>query len=165
MATEFINFLIFYMILTLMFVMIGNIMFMFYCESYSSIFNAWTTVTNASMGNFHFYDFDLITNNIYLQIFGKIYLITVLVTFLILILNLLIAILSNVYNVFENLSLGLFLSKILSTRESLESDEYYGAFISAIVPFNCIVIPFIPFALFMRKSQNLIRLNSFLLVI
>ena len=55
-----------------MFVMIGNIMFMFYCENYSSIFNAWTTVTNASMGNFDFTDFDQITTNIYLQIFGKI---------------------------------------------------------------------------------------------
>ena len=75
-----------------------------------------------------------------------------LVTFLILILNLLIAILSNVFNVFENLSVGLFLSKILSTRESLESDEYYGAFISAVVPFNIFVLPFIPLALIMRKS-------------
>ena len=88
-----------------------------------------------------------------------------LVTFLILILNLLIAILSNVFNVFENLSMGLFLSKILSTRESLENDEYYGAFISAIVPFNILVLPFIPFALILRKSDNLIRLNKFLLII
>lgn len=148
-----------------MFVMIGNIMFMFYCDTYSSIFNAWTTITNASMGNFTFTDFDQINDNIYLQIFGKIYLITVLVTFLILILNLLIAILSNVYNLFENLSLGLFLSKILSTRESLESDEHYGAFISAIVPFNSIVIPFIPIALLLGKSDNMIRLNKFLLII
>jgi hypothetical protein len=31
MGNEFINFLIFYLILTLMFVMIGNIMFMYYC--------------------------------------------------------------------------------------------------------------------------------------
>ena len=164
MGTEFINFLIFYLILTLMFVMIGNIMFMYYCETYSSIFNAWTTVTNASMGNFTFTDFDSI-KNIYLQIFGKIYLLTVLVTFLILILNLLIAILSNVFNVFANLSTGLFLSKILSTRESLESDEYYGAFISAIVPFNLLVIPFVPLALIMRKSESLVGLNKFLLVL
>ena len=165
MGTEFVNFLIFYLILTLMFVMIGNIMFMYYCDTYSSIFNAWTTVTNASMGNFTFTDFDQINENIYLQIFGKIYLLTVLVTFLILILNLLIAILSNVFNVFANLSMGLFLSKILSTRESLESDEYYGAFISAVVPFNILVLPFIPLALIMRKSERLIALNKFLLIL
>ena len=165
MGTEFVNFLIFYLIITLMFVMIGNTMFMYYCETYSSIFNSWTTITNASVGNFTFTDFDVIVENVYLQIFGKIYLLTVLVTFLILILNLLIAILSNVFNVFENLSTGLFLSKILSTRESLESDEYYGAFISAIVPFNIFVIPFIPLALIMRKSESLVGLNKFLLVL
>ena len=69
------------------------------------------------------------------------------------------------FNVFENLSMGLFLSKILSTRESLESDEYYGAFISAIVPFNILVLPFVPLALMLRKSDSLIRLNKFLLVL
>ena len=85
-----------------------------------------------------------------------------IVTFFLLILNLLIAILSNVYNIYENLSKGLFLTKILSNREQLESDDYYGAFITAIVPFNVIALPFIPFALFMRKSESLMRLNRYL---
>lgn len=66
MGSEFVNFLIFYMILTLMFVLVGNALFMFYCPAYSSIFNALTTITNAAMGNFTFTDFDLITDNIYL---------------------------------------------------------------------------------------------------
>jgi len=57
------------------------------------------------------------------------------------------------------LSTGLFLSKVLSTREQLEIDEYYGAFISAIPPFNVFVIPFIPIAFLMRKSESLILLN------
>jgi hypothetical protein len=87
-----------------MFVLVGNAMFMFYCPAYSSTFNALTTITNAAMGNFTFNDFELITDNIYLQIFGKLYLVTVLVVLLILILNLLISILSNVYNSLERLS-------------------------------------------------------------
>ena len=66
MGTEFVNFLIFYLIITLMFVMIGNTMFMYYCETYSSIFNSWTTITNASVGNFTFTDFDVIVENVYL---------------------------------------------------------------------------------------------------
>ncbi len=85
---------------------------------------------------------------------------SVILLFLILILNLLIAILTNVYNIYENLSIGLFLSKILSTREQLESDDYYGAFISAIVPFNLFVIPFIPFGIMMKKSEKLMKLNE-----
>ena len=40
-----------------------------------------------------------------------------IITFLLIILNLLIAILTNVYNIYENLSTGLFLTKILSNRE------------------------------------------------
>jgi len=58
MTNEFVNFLIFYLILTLMFVMIGNILFMFYCPTYETLFTTLTTITNASMGNFKFSDFD-----------------------------------------------------------------------------------------------------------
>lgn len=75
-----------------------------------------------------------------------------MVTFLILILNLLIAILTNVYNIYDELSTGLFLSKVLSIRDQLESDDFYGSYFSAVVPFNVIVMPFIPLGFFMRKS-------------
>ena len=60
MGSEFLNFLIFYLIITLMFVMVGNLIFVFYSNSYSSLFNAWVTITNASMGNYTFTDFDVI---------------------------------------------------------------------------------------------------------
>ena len=147
------------MILTLMFVMVGNVLFMFYCPTYRSLFAAWCTITNASMGNFVFTDFDHVDDNFPLQIFGKVYLMAVVLIFLILMLNLVIAILTNVYNIYENLSIGLFLTKILSSREQLESDEYYGAFISSIIPFNILIIPFIPFGLMMGKSEKLMNLN------
>ena len=94
-----------------------------------------------------------------MQVFGKVYILITVVLFLVLMLNLIIAILSNTFNQYESLSTGLFLTKILSTRDQFESDEYYGAFISGLVPFNIIVIPFAPIAFFMKKSQKLKMLN------
>jgi Polycystin cation channel len=131
-----------------MFVVIFNLLFMQYNINYSTLFNALVTIVNAGVGNFSYVNFDSIPD-IRLAIFGKLFLVALIVVFLILMLNLIIAILTNVSNTYENLSTGLFLSKILSTREQLESDEYYGAFISAATPFNIFIIPFIPFGYFM----------------
>lgn len=142
-----------------MFVVIFNLLFMYYGKKYSTLFNSLVTVVNAGVGNFIYTDFDNIPD-IRLAVFGKLFLVTLIVVFLILMLNLIIAILTNVSNTYENLSTGLFLSKILSTREQLESDEYYGAFISAATPFNIFIIPFIPFAIFMQKSDKLIVFNK-----
>lgn len=116
MGNEFIYFLIFYLILTLMFVVIFNLLFMYYSKEYSTLFNALVTIVNAGVGNFGYVSFDTIPD-IRLAIFGKLFLVVLIVVFLILMLNLIIAILTNVSNTYENLSTGLFLSKILSTRE------------------------------------------------
>jgi hypothetical protein len=62
MAGEFMNFLLFYLILTLMIVMIGNIMFQFYCPTYQTLFTTFVTLTNASLGNFNYSDFDSISS-------------------------------------------------------------------------------------------------------
>ena len=78
---------------------------------------------------------------------GDIYLLLVVITFTILILNLVIAILSNTYNLSAKYSNGLYLSKILSTRDELLNDDKYGAFLISIIPFNALTIPFIPLAL------------------
>ena len=58
MTNEFIYFLVFYLLLTLMFVVIANLLFIFYCNSYSSLFNALCTIVNAGVGNFTYTDFD-----------------------------------------------------------------------------------------------------------
>lgn len=61
MAGEFVNFLIFYLILTMMFVMIGTLMFNYYSNDYSSLFNTFITVLNVSVGSSIIYtDFDVI---------------------------------------------------------------------------------------------------------
>jgi hypothetical protein len=91
---------------------------------------------------------------------GDIYLLIVVITFTILILNLVIAILSNTYNKNDPKSKGLYLSKILSTRDELLYDQKYGAFLSSLVPFNVLTIPFVPLAL--RNPSE--RLNSIIMI-
>ena len=54
MGTEFLNFFIFYILLNLMYIMIGNTIFIFECLEFSSLFNAWVTIVNAGMGTFSF---------------------------------------------------------------------------------------------------------------
>ena len=49
--------------------------------------------------------------------------------FAILILNLIIAILSNTYNMFDPYSHGLYLAKILTSRDELQYDKNYGAYL------------------------------------
>ena len=67
---------------------------------------------------------------------GKVYMICVVVSFNIVLMNLIIAILANTYGVFESGSTGLYLSKILSSRDEIMYDDSFGAFLSAIPPIN-----------------------------
>ena len=118
MANDFINFLIIYLILISMFAIVGNLNFLFYCDKYSTLFKAFITIIDASMGNFDFSQFDDIDNPA-LKNIGIVYVMIGVLFFTILILNLIIAILSNTYNIFDPQSKGLYLSKILSSRDEL----------------------------------------------
>lgn len=113
------------------------------------------TVLDASIGNYDFTLFDKINNNQLLVIFGNFFIIIVVVTFNILILNLIIAILANTYNIYDTRATGLYLSKILNARNEMEFDEHYGALLLAMAPLNCIVLPFVPYALFKEPSTKL----------
>ena len=68
--------------------------------------------------------------------FGKVYMICIIVMFNILLMNLIVAILANTYSTYESGSTGLYLSKILSTRDEVEYDTNFGAFLSAMPPIN-----------------------------
>jgi len=83
---------------------------------------------------------------------GKVFLFFVVVMFSLLILNLIIAILSNTYNIFDPKSNGLFLSKILASRDELQYDENYGAFLTSLTPLNFITLPFVPFAVLQKAN-------------
>ena len=63
-----------------------------------------------------------------------------------------IAILSNTYQLFDTKSNGLFLSKILTSRDEMAFDENYGAFLLTMSPINLVVLPFVPYAIFNKPS-------------
>lgn len=125
---------------------------------------------DASIGNYSFSLFKAINNNDELVILGDLYVIAIVVCFNILILNLIIAILSNTYNMFDTKSLGLYLSKILNSRDEMAFDENYGAFLLTMTPLNLVVLPFVPYAMFNKPSKGFnnaitILQYSFLIVV
>lgn len=90
---------------------------------------------------------------------GKVFLVTVVLIFAVLILNLIIAILSNTYNIFDPKSNGLFLSKILSSRDELLYDKKYGAIFNSIVPINLLILPVVPFFILNEDQAQLEKMN------
>ena len=160
MANDFINFMVIYVLLLIMFSLVGNLNFLFDCPEYQTLFDATITLMDSSMGN---YDFGVMAQieNPQFRLVGDIYLLLVVITFTILILNLVIAILSNTYNKNDPKSKGLYLSKILNTRDELKYDQHYGSFLSSLVPFNILTIPFVPLAI--RNPSE--KLNSIIMII
>ena len=160
---DFFNFFLIYVILTIMFAIVGNINFMNELVIFEGFFQSFLTVIDASLGNYEFEVFQGL-ENYKMTLFGEVYLITLVMIFNILLLNFIIAILSNTYNIFDNRSNGLYLSKILSTRDELNYDHSYGAFLSAMPPINIIQLPFIPFALIFRYGDaKLMQVNRLLM--
>jgi len=156
MAGDFFNFVILYVILIIMFGIIGNLNFMVYLQQeYGQLFGSVLTVLDASIGNYSFDLFKGIENNDQLVIIGDIYVIAIVICFNILILNLIIAILSNTYNMFDTKSAGLYLSKILNSRDEMTFDENYGGFLLTMTPLNLVVLPFVPYALFNKPSREM----------
>jgi len=142
MQQDFFNFVILYCLITLMFGIVGNLNFLYDLTEFEGMFESILTVIDASLGNYDITIFDKIANK-NMALFGKIYMITIIVMFNILLMNLVIAILANTYSNFESGSTGLYLSKILSTRDEVEYDQNYGAFLSAMPPINVLQFPFI----------------------
>lgn len=138
-----------------MFAIIGNLNFLLELSEYKGIFESLITVLDASIGNYDFTLFDQIEGNDFLVILGNIFVICVVITFNILILNLIIAILANTYNIYDEKSSGLYLSKILNTRDDMSFDENYGALLLTMTPLNVIVLPYVPYAVFQEPSPKL----------
>lgn len=157
MAGDFINFLIIYIILLMMFSIVGNLNFLFYCPDYGSLFASFVTMMDASMGNYDFEIFDAIDDNPMLKNLGKVYLIVGVLLFTVLILNLIIAILSNTYNIFDPMSKGLYLSKILSSRDEFAYDDNYGSFLTGLSPLNVVFLPLVPIGLVIPPSPKFNR--------
>jgi len=134
---DFFNFFLIYLILSIMFTVVGNINFMNEISVFEGFFQSFLTVVDCSLGNYSFEIFNVL-NNKNLVFMGEIYMMLLVLIFNILLLNFIIAILSNTYNIFDNRSNGLYLSKILITRDELNYDSSYGSFLSAMPPINLI---------------------------
>lgn len=171
MFQDFLNFIILYAILLIMFAIIGNLNFLLELREYKGIFESLITVLDASIGNYDFTLFDTIEGNSFLVILGNIFVICVVITFNILILNLIIAILANTYNIYDERSAGLYLSKILNARDDMSFDENYGALLLTMTPLNVIILPYIPYAMFkvpdskLNTSVTILQYLVFILVI
>ena len=126
-----------------MFSIVGNINFIYDLEEFETFTNSILTVIDASVGNFDTATFVRITDPI-LRLVGEIYIISIVVCFNILLMNLIVAMLANTYELYDSKSNGLYLSKILSTRDELNYDNSYGAILSAAPPINVIQFPFVP---------------------
>ena len=101
-----------------MFGIVGNLNFIHDLTEFQGMFESILTVIDASLGNYDVTIFDKIASE-NMILFGKIYMISIIVMYNILLMNLLIAILANTYSNFEFGSTGLYLSKILSTRDEV----------------------------------------------
>ena len=58
MAQDFVNFMIIYLILVIMFSIIANLNFLFDCPAYATLFDSLMTILDSSMGNYDFSVFD-----------------------------------------------------------------------------------------------------------
>jgi hypothetical protein len=88
---------------------------------------------------------------------GVCYIICVLIMFNIIVFNLIIAMLSNTYNIFDSKSNGLYLSKILNTRDEMSYDESYGAYLTGLPIINVLQIPGIPISVFKSRHDPLVK--------
>lgn len=80
--------------------------------------------------------------------------------------NLIVAILANTYNIFDQRSAGLYLSKILMSRDEMSYDINFGSFLCALPPLNLVQAPFLPVALALRDNdERLIKLNEYVLIL
>ena len=113
MSQDFMNFMIIFFMLIVMFGVVGNLNFMG-IEHFENFYESMLTVIDFAIGNFNFKFFDKVDDPTQLMI-GYIWTICIVVFFNIMLLNLLLAILSNTYNIFDSKSNGLFLAKILSS--------------------------------------------------
>lgn len=58
MSRDFKNFFILYILLSLMFSIVGSVNYVFYLPSYKGMYKSFLTVVEASIGNYHLEDFD-----------------------------------------------------------------------------------------------------------
>jgi len=185
MTKDFGSFVILYCIICLGFALVGNINFVSESNKFETFMEAILTVVDTSLGNFNFSLNDLeetedggeadivrdeksnvsTTSNFQTNLY-IVWVILGVVIFNMILINLMIAILANTYNIFDQRSSGLYLSKILMSRDEMTFEVNFGAFLCALPPLNLIQFPFLPVALTMRENdEKLLKLNHYVMLI
>jgi len=54
MANDFINFMVIYVLLLIMFSIVGNLNFLFDCPEFATLFDSFIVLMDSSMGNYDF---------------------------------------------------------------------------------------------------------------
>mmetsp|Transcript_12344 Transcript_12344/g.19176 ORF Transcript_12344/g.19176 Transcript_12344/m.19176 type:complete len:141 (-) Transcript_12344:1588-2010(-) len=80
MSTDLVNFCLLYIVLTLMFTLLGNINYLVFMPEYEGFFNSLITVVDASIGKYSFKSFEATKEEFYIKM-GHFYLIVVVITF------------------------------------------------------------------------------------
>ena len=80
---------------------------------------------------------------------------------MILMLNLIIAIMSDTYGRYAREKLGLYFVGIIEAMPVYKTDKRYGALVSAVPPFNCLIVPLIPVFLSITDEKKLEMFNNF----
>ena len=73
--------------------------------------------------------------------------------------NFLIGVISDVYSKLSTISIGLYLKNLINLRHILENDMHYSSLVSAIPPFNFVIMIFCPFIIWFQSP----KLNKVLL--
>lgn len=153
MTKDYFNYTAMFCLMTLMYSIVGNILFMLFLEEYDDFLSAVLTIVNTLLGNYAFARFDTIENPAVGYI-GIAFTILVAFTYNFVFLLFLTAMLANTYNTFENKSNGLYLSRILNSRDEMTYDSSYGAFLASVPPTNIVQLPFIPFCLLSKPREQ-----------
>lgn len=99
-------------------------------------------------------------------IIGKLYMMSIVVIFNILLINLMIAILANTYNIFDERSEGLYMAKILTSRDMYNFHESYGNFLLTMPGINMVQIIMFPVTLVTRMNDPMLnKLNNMFMML
>ena len=154
---NFFSFFSLFAILAVVFSIVGNINFRTDLpKQYEDYFTSLLTVIDYSIGNFDFKKFHTVKHEDK-RVMGQAYTTVVVFMFEFMILNVIIAALANTYSIFDECSRGLYLSEILMTRDTLNYDDFCGAFLFKVPLISLVQLPFVPVALSLPYGSPQLR--------
>lgn len=157
MFKTIVKFLFIYGMFLLIYASSGRLLFITLKE-FSSNTGAIVTLFSASLANFDLKIFED-SNSQVAPRYGYMFMISYLIISNVILLNFIIAILSSIYDEVKDKSKFINLTEIIKVRNVFGYNEYYSSMISSFIPFNILLLPFMPFVIACKSK----RLNKVLL--